>query len=191
MINAISMLDLFKSANVQQLVPTNLKTVSKAAVEEKSLLPKTNNHQMNVREMASAIAGVKNSDDETAALENQAKTMIEMMDSFLKKGKTTLATAPFIFFQKIVNGEIDITDKRKLTTIIQGPDGARVLVRLVKQNDGYTKINNSQKQFWEKNFMKKQMMLKKYQCLQLIQIKMIISLKQNTFLKSSKKELQR
>ena len=80
MCNSISILNLFKSSNVQQLAPTNLKTVSKVAAEENSLLPKTNNHQMDVREMASAITEVKNSNNETAALESQAKTMIKMMD---------------------------------------------------------------------------------------------------------------
>ena len=54
MINAVSMLNLFKLSNVQALSTANSKSVS-SPMEEKTLLSRTNNTQMNVKEMAAAI----------------------------------------------------------------------------------------------------------------------------------------
>ena len=58
MCNPISMLNLSKLSNIQPLMPLYSKATSKPE-EVKTLLPRTNNTQMNIKEMAAVINDVQ------------------------------------------------------------------------------------------------------------------------------------
>ena len=94
MINAISMLNLGKLSNVQQLAQANSKTVSTPA-EEKTLMPKTNNTHINVQDMAALIKQVNQSNAATtnqevaknSDVDRMAKVYIENAKRFLNEQK--------------------------------------------------------------------------------------------------------